>query len=1019
MLFEVAILSRRRRIPAFVSPQNRAPHPSSAWVGFILATAIFLAAPRALALGEPSHVSTAPETASFALAASHHPAPLYVDLADWPGVLHAAQNFVSDEQSVTGDAPQIIHDLSSKPQDIVLIGTLGHSPTIDRLVAAHKIDVSGIRGHWEMSVTTIVDRPLPGVRRALVIAGADKRGTIYGIYDLSEQIGVSPWAWWADVPVAHKDALYVTAGTYVQPEPAVKYRGIFFNDEAPALTNWVHEKYGNFNSQFYTRVFDLLLRLKANFLWPAMWNNAFAADDPLNIKLADEYGIVMSTSHEEPMMRAEKEWHAATDGPWDYSTNAQHIDEFWRAGLVRNKNYEQIITLGMRGPNDTPMANGSDLEKVVADQRKIIGETINPDVTKVPQVWCLYKEVQDYYDKGMRVPDDVTLLWSDDNWGDIRRLPTPEERKRSGGAGIYYHFDYHGGPRSYQWVNSSYLPAISEQMHLALDYGADRIWVVNVGDGKPLEFPIEFFLSMARTPKRWTNDNTQEFTEAWAAREFGPDHAKEIARVMEEYTRYNARRKPELIDTTSFSNPIEADHMLAEYKDTVARAKAINDQLAPEYRAAYFELVLYPTEASENVLEMNILAAKNKAYAAQGRVTTNDLAAQVRADFAKDAEYTEQYHSLLNGKWDHMMDQVHLGYTTWSEPPANIMPPVEEIQPLRDGKMGAAVVAPPLPTGGFGFGGAGAGGAGAAPRAAAGARAARGGAGAGAAATPPPGGGFRGGFGPALAFDAFTRASQTIELYNIGATPFTYSATASAPWIHLSSNGGQVEKDADLNVTIDWASVPAGDQSGSVTVTQQGFDPKGNTARTFRVTVSNPGSLGTVHGFVESGGVVSMEANHFTAKTASGAAQWTLLPGYGETDSAMTISPSLAPSETGSSTCINYDLYTFGSGQETLESFLAPTMYFVPGRGLRYSVALDSAAPAVFDAWADKSQNAWSKAVSDGVHRISTPISVDKPGQHTLHFCMVDPGVVVEKLVLSRGRQPVYYLGPPESAHQP
>ena len=991
---------------------------------FLLAAiaALALTSSRAFALGDPSHVSTAPSPTSFALSADHHPAPLYLDSAELPGVLHAAQNFASDEKQVTGDTPAILHDLSSKPQDIVLIGTLGHSPTIDRLVAAHKLDVNGIRGHWEMSITTIVDRPLPGVRRALVIAGADKRGTIYGIYDLSEQIGVSPWAWWADVPVAHKDALYVTAGTYVQPEPAVKYRGIFFNDEAPALTNWVHEKYGNFNSQFYTRVFDLLLRLKANFLWPAMWNNAFAADDPLNPQLADEYGIVMSTSHEEPMMRAEKEWHAATDGPWDYSTNAQHIDGFWRAGLIRNKNYEQIITLGMRGPNDTPMANGSDLEKVVADERKIIGETINPDVAKVPQVWCLYKEVQGYYEKGMRVPDDVTLLWSDDNWGNIRRLPTPDERKRSGGAGVYYHFDYHGGPRSYQWVDSTYIPQVSEQMHLALDYGADRIWVVNVGDGKPLEFPIEFFLAMARTPKRWRNDNTQEFTEMWAAREFGPEHAKEIARVMEEYTRYNARRKPELIDTASFSNPIEADRILAEYKDTVARAKAINDQLAPQYRDAFFELVLYPAEASENVLEMNILAAKNKAYAAQGRVSTNDLAAQVRADFAKDADLTEQYHALLNGKWDHMMDQVHLGYTTWSEPPANIMPAVEEIQPLRDGKMGAAVLAPPAAApGGFGPGAGGGAGvarpAGAPARGAAGAPAAAG-------AAPPAGGGGRGGFGPALTFDSFTRQSQTIELYNTGAAPFTYTATASAPWIKLSSAGGQVTKDSDLVVSIDWASVPAGDQTGSVSVLQQGYDPKGNTPRTFRVTVSNPGMLNAVHGFIESGGVVSIEANHFSAKTASGSAQWTLLPGYGEMDSAMAISHSLAPSEIAAdgkpaaSTCLDYSIFTFGSGAETLETFLAPTMSFVPGRGLRYSVALDSAAPTVVDAWADNSMAAWNKAVSDGVHRISTPLTVDKPGQHTLHFCMVDPGVVVEKLVLSRGRQPAWYLGPPESAHQ-
>ena len=466
-------------------------------------------------------MTVAAQSGSFPLTANHHPATLVVDTAEFPGVLHAATNFASDVQQVTGDAPSIVHVAGTHDQDIVLIGTLGHSAVLDRLVTEHKLDVSAILGHWEMSITRIVDNPMPGVRRALVIAGSDKRGTIFGIYDLSEQIGVSPWAWWADVPVTHKDNLYVTDGTYIQPEPAVKYRGIFLNDEAPSLTNWAKEKFGGYNSRFYTHVFDLLLRLKANFLWPAMWNNAFATDDPLNPKLADEWGIVMSTSHEEPMMRAEKEWNPATNGPWDYNTNAKAIDDFWRAGLKRDKNYEEVITLGMRGINDTAMAPGTNteqLEKIVADQRKIISETINPDLAKVPQVWCLYKEVQSYYEQGMRVPDDVTLLWSDDNWGNIRRLPTAEERKRPGGAGIYYHFDYVGGPRSYKWLNVTYIPKVWEQMHLAKEYGADRIWVVNVGDLKPMEFPIEFFLSLARTPDRWGKDNLQEYTDLWAAR---------------------------------------------------------------------------------------------------------------------------------------------------------------------------------------------------------------------------------------------------------------------------------------------------------------------------------------------------------------------------------------------------------------------------------------------------------------------------------------------------------------------
>ena len=920
----------------------------------------------AFALGEPSHVSATPSASAFPLVQKRIAVKIYVDPVDWPGVLHAAENFSSDVQLVTGTTPEIIHGATGAATEIVLIGTIGKSPVIDRLIAEKKLDVSNVRGHWEMSVTTIVDHPAPGVRRALVIAGADKRGTIFGIYDLSEQMGVSPWNWFADVPVAHKDELYVTPGVYIQPEPSVKYRGIFLNDEAPALTNWTTEKFGGYNSRFYTHVFDLLLRLKANFLWPAMWNNAFAADDPLNAKLADEWGIVMSTSHEEPMMRAEKEWTWGNYGEWDYNKNSRAIDDFWKKGLERDKNYEQVITLGMRGANDTAMSAGTNtelLEKVVADQRKIIAETINPDLAKVPQVWCLYKEVQTYYEQGMRVPDDVTLLWSDDNWGDIRRLPTAEERKRPGGAGIYYHFDYVGGPRSYKWLNTTYIPKVWEQMHLAKEYGADRIWVVNVGDLKPMEFPIEFFLSLARTPDRWGRDNLQEFTDLWAAREFGPEHAKEIGRVMTEYTKYNARRKPELIEPSSFPNQAEAESMVADYRDTVARAQAINTQLAEQYRDAYFQLVLYPAEASENVLEMNVLAAKNRLYALQGRASTNEVAAQVRKLFAKDADFTRQFHTINHGKWNHMMDQTHIGYTFWNEPVANVMPAVSEIIPASEGKMGVA------------------------------------------SGLPGPRGG--------LTFDALTRKAQAVTLYNMGAAPFVFTATASAPWIHLSSNGSQVATDMDLQVSVDWTSLPAGTQAGTVTIAQQGGE-----SRVLRVNILNSGLHDVAKGFVETSGVVSMEAEHFTSRTSGGLAKWELLPGYGETLSAMTIMPGLTESTTAPSTCLNYDVYLQGSGVANLQAILAPTMSFVPGRGLRYSIALDGQRPVIVDAWANYKQKDWEQAVSDGVHKVDTPVTIDNPGPHTLHFCMVDPGVVVEKLVLSRGRQPFTYLGPAESFRQ-
>src|SRR5450755_2545276 len=410
------------------------------WPNFALCL-VFLS-PAAFGLGQPKYVVTSAQPGAFGIVRDGVASSLYVDAADYAGVIRAVGDLQSDIAQVTGVAPGITNNQSGLQTRTVIVGTIGKSRVIDDLIRSGKIDVSSIAGKWESFLIQVVPAPLPGVASALVIAGSDKRGTIFGVYDLSEQIGVSPWKWWADVPVQHKDELFVKSGAYVQGPPAVKYRGIFLNDEAPSLTGWVHEKYGNYNHEFYPRVFELLLRLKANYLWPAMWNNAFNEDDPLNPKLADEYGIVMGTSHHEPMLRAQQEWKRHGTGPWDYATNSETLDKFWTDSIERNKNYESIITLGMRGDGDMPMsqsANISQLEKIVADQRAIIATYVNKKVSEVPQDWALYKEVQEYYEKGMRVPDDVTLLWCDDNWGNIRRLPTEEERKRSGGAGIYYH----------------------------------------------------------------------------------------------------------------------------------------------------------------------------------------------------------------------------------------------------------------------------------------------------------------------------------------------------------------------------------------------------------------------------------------------------------------------------------------------------------------------------------------------------------------------------------------------------
>ena len=409
------------------------------------------------ALGDKQYVTTTDEAGSFALYTKGHSAQLYITSQDYPGVIRALKDLQSDIEKVTGYKPVLSVDTLPKTSNMVLVGTIGKNALIDKLIKEGKIDVSEIEGKWESYIIRTIENPMAGIDHALLIAGSDKRGTIFGIYDLSQQIGVSPWYWWADVPAEHKEALYLKPGIYIQGPPDVKYRGIFLNDEYPDLTRWIEKQYGNvpvsidppippdvsnYNHQFYTKIFELILRLRGNYLWPAMWNNAFNEDDPENARLADEYGIVMGTSHQEPMLRAQKEWdrrYEITLGHWDYAKDAGVLQNFWRDGIIRNKNYESIITIGLRGANDTKMAEGGPeankamLENIVDVQRKILAEEMNPDITKVPQVWCLYKEVQDYYNAGMRVPDDVTLLWAEDNWGNVRRFLMLKNAKEAEG----------------------------------------------------------------------------------------------------------------------------------------------------------------------------------------------------------------------------------------------------------------------------------------------------------------------------------------------------------------------------------------------------------------------------------------------------------------------------------------------------------------------------------------------------------------------------------------------------------
>lgn len=615
------------------------------------------------------------------------PLCIVYDDSDHEGVLMACKSLSKDMEAVCGTAPAS----GNVPQkECIIIGSMD-TPLIAGILSSGKIDRNELAGKTEKYIISVVEKPAEGIGKALVIAGSDKRGTIYGIYELSRQMGVSPWYWWMDVPVPHKDDVYVTGGTFTDGEPKVAYRGIFINDEWPSFGNWAVEKFGGINSRCYQHVFELILRLKGNYLWPAMWSSAFYDDDHENGPLADRMGIVMGTSHHEPMALAQQDWKRRGEGEWNYARNEKGLQEFWRSGIERAKDWETLVTVGMRGDGDEAMedsGNISLMEKIVADQREIISDVTGRPADRMPQVWALYKEVQDYYDKGMQVPDDITLMFCDDNWGNVRKLPKPDAAPRKGGYGMYYHFDYVGGPRNSKWININPIPRIWEQMNLTYSYGVDKIWIVNVGDLKPMEYPITFFLDMAWDPERFNPDNLVSHSVEFCRSVFGDEHAEEAARLLRTYAKFNRRVTPEKLNHKTYSmNYSEWERVTAEYAKLAVDARVLSEKLPAEYQDAYFQLLGYPIEACSNLYDMYYAHAMNQRLAKKKDPMANLWADRVKECYDKDSLLTVAYHSIADGKWNHMMDQVHIGYKSWNNPDRQSMPSVTRVEGNATGSL--------------------------------------------------------------------------------------------------------------------------------------------------------------------------------------------------------------------------------------------------------------------------------------------------------------------------------------------
>ncbi|KAF7192894.1 hypothetical protein HII31_05808 [Pseudocercospora fuligena] len=1008
--------------------------------------AIIALAAGVAAIGQKTSINF--EGNGYTIVANGSSVQIVADRADWPAVLRVVDDLAIDFGRVTGTNgtssllnattsdsslnASLIYNNTGRPFGVssggavaggtIIAGTIGRSSIIEQLAKEGKIDISAINGTWEAYTSSIVPDPLPGVAQAQVVAGSDRRGTIYGLYSISEQIGVSPWYWFADSLPQKHDVIHASNITVVQTSPSVKYRGFFLNDEAPALTGYIDAKYPRgeygpgFGADFYHSVFELLLRLRANYLWPAQWNSMFNVDDSRNQALADEYGIVMGTSHTEPMMRATKEWNVFGDGPWQWNTNNESIYPFFVEGAERTKPYEGVITMGMRGSGDTALTADNEialLESVVAAQADILEKiwgndsVQNPDI--VPQMWCLYKEVQGYYEDGMTVPDWITLLWADDNWGNNRRVPLQNETSRSGGAGVYYHFDYVGDPRNYKWINTIQLQKTWEQMHLAYERQARRIWIVNVGDLKPLELPISHFFDLAYDISLWDKNSVPNWLEMWAAREFGQDVAQNTAQLMTNYSMAAGRRKYELVDPTTYSilNYNEAETVLQQWKDMQTSAKAIMDSLPMDAQASFFEMIYHPVTAGYVFYDIMISTAKNRLYAKQGRNVANTIAKHVQNQFSEDRKLTEQYNNQLDGKWAHMMDQPHIGYEYWQQPMRQALPALQYNVPSERSVVGDMAVSIQ-----------------------------------GSNASVPGDDMWHTLSSNMLTmspFDPYGVSSQWIDVYSVGTNDVDWTITSNASFVNISTTSGRLTTDgaSDSRVwaTFDWDACPEGSGFVLLNISSTQNNASQYLSQTqYGTQYSMPQLLlpynhtrvpaSFKNGFVVSSGHISIELEHYSSTTNNSDVHYETIPGLSRTLSGITLFPVTADSQTTESgPQLSYNLYTFSNSTPgsvvNITIVTTPSLNTDPARPLRYAIQFDDQDIKTVQYVIDQPKGAnpvgWLQAVADNAWKSTTNFTYSGAGEHELKLWALEPGVVFNTAWIDLGGIKQSYLGPPES----
>ena len=948
-----------------------------------------------------------PETKyAFTLASPRQTAAILYDASDAAVVKRAAELFAADVEAVTGRRPQVT-SATGETGPAVIVGTVGGSALIRRLSEAGKIDTAPLEGAWERYLIQTVANPLPGIRKALVIAGSDRRGAAYGLFTLSELIGVSPWYWWADVPVKKHAALHVDAPPTYSQTPSVRYRGIFLNDEDWGLTPWASQTFeperGNIGPRTYAKVCELLLRLKANYLAPAMHPVSTSFNQiPENKLVADTFAIVMGSTHCEPLLlNTASEWDTQTMGPWNYDKNKEGINRVLTQRVRENSPYENVYTLALRGLHDGAMSTTLPmhekvrmLQQALLDQRQILAENIDRPVETVPQAFTPYKEVLEIYSNGLELPDDVTIVWPDDNYGYMKRLSGVREQRRTGRSGVYYHVSYLGVPHSYLWFSTTPPSLMYEELRKAYDTTADRLWLLNCGDLKGSEMQVSLFLDMAWDIGRFTADNVVTYPARWLAGIFGEAYYDRLEAMTREHLRLAFPRKPEymgwgyhwnrfdhnceqLTDTDfSFTNYDEAPRRLEAYRKLGARAEALLHEIGDEARPAFYQLVYYPLRGAELMNRMTLGGQRNRWYARQGRAATNAVRDEVQRCYDSLQVITRGYNSLLGGKWNHMMSmrQNYDGVSAYFNLPHLATHDAAGAPRLALQVAGEDVT---------------------------GARA----------------------FHALPAFDNYLRRTYPVEIYNRGGGTLAWTAHASEPWVVLSKSAGKTADEERITVGIDWEKAPSGNAVPAQIVFRAGEQSEKVLVSLFNPAAPSRAELRGI--YVENNGCVSIPAAGCHRVRENDRIKITAVEDLGIEGPALQLGDPTAPLQIFRSRdvpCAEYDFYAFDAGSVDVYTYVLPTFPLHADRDFRigentntdtkYSVQIDDGALATPSSSHVEYSQVWFESVLRNCAVNKSTLHIDKPGRHTLRIRVGDPGIVLQKIVLDFGGMKRSYLGP-------